>query len=240
MIECSFEHDGAHYRFCEEKESLCETRLFDSDWLSTRGMLQRTLSHGRNAVDILNYRQSTLVCRRYYRGGVMRRISTDRYVRTRLSDSRAWREFDVLLRLQSLDLPSPKPYACRVVPSSLYYRASLITHYLASTQTLAETLSRHELSDQQWLDIGGCVKKFHDVGLDHSDLNANNILLDDRGRVFLIDFDKARFRHGAGDNWKRGNLKRLQRSIIKCGRNTEVFYFSPASWDLFRDGYGAT
>ena len=35
-------------------------------------------------------------------------------------------------------------------------------------------------------------------GLIHADLNARNILVDAEGSIFLIDFDRARIRRGAG------------------------------------------
>lgn len=241
MSDCQFERDRIHYRFCEPTSSSCEIRLFDDDWVTQQGRIVRTINHGRNRVQIFNHMQSTLVCRHYNRGGIIRHLSTDRYLWAGLQATRAWREFDVLLRLQSFDLPAPEPYASRVVPMLPGYQASLITRYLAATKTLAETLHKCEISDQQWFDVGCCVRRFHDVGLDHSDLNANNILLDEQGRIFLIDFDKARFRTGtrtsAGRLWKKRNLKRLQRSIIKGCRKATVFHYKPTNWDYFRDGY---
>ena len=239
MGDCQFERNGMNYRFCEDSPSQCDVRLFDSDWLSAQGLIQKTISHGRNRVDIFSHRQSTLVCRHYYRGGAMRRILMDQYLWTGLKHTRAWKEFDVLLRLQSLNLPAPEPYACRIIRNSFSYRACLITRYIPSTETLAETLRRREVSNQQWFDIGRCVRKFHDVGLHHSDLNANNILLDDQNQVYLIDFDKASFLPVQSKKWKQRNLERLQRSIVKCQTRSETFYYDPTSWGQLRDGYSS-
>jgi 3-deoxy-D-manno-octulosonic acid kinase len=48
----------------------------------------------------------------------------------------------------------------------------------------------------------------------HADLNARNILIREDGAVFLIDFDRARFREGAEQAFS-ANLKRLKRSLHK-------------------------
>jgi 3-deoxy-D-manno-octulosonic acid kinase len=69
-----------------------------------------------------------------------------------------------------------------------------------------------------WPMVGACIRKFHDAGVVHADLNARNILLSETGaanvKVHLIDFDRARI----GKPSKRvskNNLDRLHRSLVK-------------------------
>ena len=64
-----------------------------------------------------------------------------------------------------------------------------------------------------WAAIGRCIRRFHDYGLCHADLNAHNILLRGDREVFLIDFDRcARRQPGM---WRDANLARLRRSLDK-------------------------
>jgi 3-deoxy-D-manno-octulosonic acid kinase len=53
----------------------------------------------------------------------------------------------------------------------------------------------------------------HDAGVNHTDLNIHNILLDDKGMVWIIDFDKCF--NQSGDGFKQSNLQRLLRSFQK-------------------------
>jgi predicted Ser/Thr protein kinase len=81
------------------------------------------------------------------------------------------------------------------------------------------------------------LRRFHDAGLDHADLNAHNILLDSRGDFWLIDFDKARLRAAGG--WREGNLQRLERSLRKLQGLSPRFCWTQADWAELRAGYGS-
>src|SRR5690606_39607229 len=58
------------------------------------------------------------------------------------------------------------------------------------------------------------VARFHREGLDHVDLNAHNILFDEAGKGWMIDFDRCRM-HIPATAWRERNLARLQRSLRK-------------------------
>ena len=50
-------------------------------------------------------------------------------------------------------------------------------------------------------------------GVNHTDLNIHNILIDDKDKVWIIDFDKC---HQASEGrWRELNLERLKRSFLK-------------------------
>lgn len=53
----------------------------------------------------------------------------------------------------------------------------------------------------------------HDLGINHTDLNIHNILMDEQEKFWIIDFDKC-FQQ-SGESWKQGNLERLKRSFEK-------------------------
>lgn len=65
------------------------------------------------------------------------------------------------------------------------------------------------------------IRRFHDHGLDHVDLNARNLLVDDSDRVWLIDLDRCRLR--VPGKWRESNLARLGRSLARfCGAETSA------------------
>ena len=57
------------------------------------------------------------------------------------------------------------------------------------------------------------VRAMHEHGVDHPDLTAHNILLDARGRLFLVDFDNAHLKPPGP--WRRAGVERLKRSLRK-------------------------
>lgn len=239
MSSVQFDAQGSSFRFSESSIDDCELRLFDTRWLHASGQLISANHLGRGQVDIFGYLEHTLVLRHYHRGGLVRRLSKDQYLWQGLLRSRPWQEFEVLSKLAEIGLPAPIPYACRVSRKGMTYSGSLITHFIPESMTLAEKLCVEEVPDTQWHALGVCIKEFHDAGLSHSDLNANNVLLTTDGKIHMIDFDKACFKSGHGRTWKVASLKRLRRSIMKCGIGTDTFFFSPASWECLKAGYCA-
>lgn len=83
-----------------------------------------------------------------------------------------------------------------------------------------------------WFTTGACLRRFHDQGVVHADLNARNILISGDNRVYLIDFDRARIRAGARSLFQ-ANLKRLQRSLQKF-LSCEAM---EQSWQYLQRGY---
>lgn len=75
-------------------------------------------------------------------------------------------------------------------------------------------LAANEGGDAPWEQTGRLIAKFHREGLDHADLNATNILFDEGGKGWLIDFDRGRM-HIPETAWRTRNLARLQRSLHK-------------------------
>ena len=84
---------------------------------------------------------------------------------------------------------------------------------LEGVHTLAER-SQGAAQDAPWEETGRLIARFHRAGLDHADLNANNILFDVAGQGWLIDFDRGRLRIPETP-WRERNLERLKRSQTK-------------------------
>jgi tRNA A-37 threonylcarbamoyl transferase component Bud32 len=75
----------------------------------------------------------------------------------------------------------------------------------------------------------------HNAGVDHSDLNCRNILIDAQDKVWLIDFDKCQ-RRGAG-HWRAKNLERLKRSLRKEQAKGAGLHWSQGDWEELLAGY---
>ncbi|MCA1774029.1 MAG: 3-deoxy-D-manno-octulosonic acid kinase, partial [Halomonas sp.] len=117
-------------------------------------------------------------------------------------------------------LPVPRPIATCVVRHGLSYEAALITQRITGAKALAELIVNH-LADEALLQrIGAMIRRFHQAKLDHVDLNARNILVDNSGAPWLIDLDRCRLRQPG--KWQNANLERLERSIHKFDSNLSI------------------
>lgn len=149
------------------------------------------------------------VLRAYRRGGFAARISETHYLWTGLEQTRPFREFRLTAALYERGLPVPAPVAGWAGKHGLTYEAGLLTVRLAGAKALADLLS--EVDDGLLERVGYTVRRFHEAGLDHVDLNARNLLITPDERVWLIDLDRCRLRRPGA--WQERNLRRLQRSF---------------------------
>lgn len=221
VTQGSTEQTGTTWRYCQDPLLPFDPLLFDEEQLERQQLITGCAGAGRGNTCFFNYGGHPLVLRHYRRGGLVQRLSRQHYVYTGLEQTRAMREFAMLIELCRLQLPVSRPYACRVVRRGLLYRASLITHRLAGL-TLVESLdgsSDSTPSMHTWSAVGKVIARLHAAGVFHADLNAHNIMLSEDGRVSLIDFDRAQRRKVPSNNpcsgWCLANIERLLRSLYK-------------------------
>ena len=208
------------------EESPGEQILFDPELLGnpTRELFDpaswgdRATAHteGRGTVWQLESGEGRWILKRYLRGGLVARVVSDYYFFMGYERTRMAREFRLLCSLCELRLPVPRPVAAFIQRSGPALCAgSLITQYLEGTQSLSSLIRSGDLGDALWAAVGSTIRRFHDHGVIHRDLNASNILLSG-GEVHLIDFDKGRFATAStNESWKQTNLRRLYRSLEK-------------------------
>ncbi len=175
------------------------------------------------------------ILRQYMRGGMVTRVSSDRYLWLGRNRTRAWREWAILKLALEAGMPVPTPLGVCVCREGLSYRAAIITAYIKDTETLAERIAHSELGLKSWHRLGLLLQKFQRHRFRHADLNANNLLIDQRDQFYIIDFDKARVMRNL-DNWQWSPLLRLQRSLEKINRRQELHY-RPSDWQALIDGY---
>ena len=209
--------------------------FFDIDhWRGSEDLVRE--AQGRAAACIFRYHEYEFVLRHYRRGGLMAKLSNDRYQWSGLEKTRAWREWHLLAEMFAQGLPVPRPVAARVQRHGLFYSADLVTLCLPDVKPLADVLMQSALEEAQWQLIGRTIKQFHDACVYHADLNARNILLNKEGRVFVIDFDKGE-KQPVDSAWQQANIERLQRSLNKFKTNEAQFYFDEQAWQALLNGY---
>jgi 3-deoxy-D-manno-octulosonic acid kinase len=208
--------------------------LFDQDHWSRRNAITGEAA-GRGSALMLDTPFGPAVLRQYLRGGQAARFSRDRYVFTGFEKSRPVMEFAILEQLFEAGLPVPAPLAAFCDREGALYRGWILMRKIAGATPLAGLLSERDSAPGLWGRVGQCIRRFHDFGLVHADLNARNILVDESGEVFLIDFDRARLRRNDSRAFA-SNLKRLHRSLQKTWPEHEQQAL-PACWQQLREGY---
>lgn len=190
---------------------------------------------GRGTTYFFNYHHHEFVLRHYKRGGLIGKILSDQYWYSGLHKTRAWRELHLLLKLQELSLPAPRPVAAMVERHFGYYTADIITERIPNAEDVHHILIRKKLNTNVWHKIGKTIATFHQHQIYHHDLNIHNIMLDNQYKPWLIDFDKCGVK--AGDDWKQTNISRLKRSLEKEAGMIEDYQFDSSDWTALIDGY---
>ena len=210
------------------------TQLFDAESWEKSGSLVG-LAEGRGSALLLETSFGPAVLRRYLRGGQAARFSRDRYFFTGFERSRPLQEFNVLVTLQSMGLPVPHPLAAQCVRDGLFYTGSLLTRRIPDVVPLADLLGREEAGPELWRATGACIRRFHEQGVVHADLNARNILVRGLETVYLIDFDRASVKKDAHRSFE-ANLRRLRRSLEKLWPGGERQNLEKC-WSTLMQGY---
>ena len=175
------------------------------------------------------------VLRHYRRGGLMARVSDDRFWRQAPHNSRAMREFTLLRLMRSWRLPVPEPVAASHLPRGLFYEADILVGLIPGTSNVVQWLQRRPLTPAEWQALGGAIRRLHDRQVFHADLNAHNLLLDETGQAWVVDFDKCGLR--TDGDWKSRNLDRLLRSLRKEAGRVSPYHWSEADWGPLMAGY---
>lgn len=210
--------------------------IFSLDHWRTRGVLSVAAS-GRGTVFFAHTDLHDWALRHYRRGGVIGRLIHDHFLWQGADRTRSFREWRLLQRLHAAGLPVPRPVAARYRREGPVYSADLITLRIAGAEPLSRRLAQGTAPLDIWARVGACIRRFHDAGVYHADLTAHNLLVDEAGEVFLLDFDRGRLR-GEGGGWRQANLARLDRSLRKIGREDSRIAVTAANRESLRKAYG--
>lgn len=204
-------------------------------WRNVRPVENVLRSGGRGNTLILGDGDREYVLRHFRRGGLVGRLVRDSYLWLGEDRTRSFSEWRVLQKLANAGLPVPRPAVARYCRRGLFYTADIITVRVPDIRSLSARLADAPLPRSTWQAIGAGLARFHDAGVDHADLNAHNVQLDDGGAMWLLDFDKARIQSAGA--WRQRNLERLHRSLRKIrAQDKRVNYAEPA-WEALIAGY---
>jgi 3-deoxy-D-manno-octulosonic acid kinase len=237
MNLCAARVGGSHVLYDRDAVVEPSESLFDPGHWRRQGAVVGQ-GEGRGEAVFIRAGNDTWVLRHYRRGGWAARLFGDRYVNFTFENSRPWRELRLTAELYARGLPVPAPVAARVYGPRPLRRGDLITRLIAETMTLASHLAKQALPPPQWAALGHMLRRFHDAGLLHHDINARNVLIDRAGRFYLIDLDKARL--AAPGAWRERTRLRLLRSLRKFAAREPQFHFADADWQTLTEAYRGT
>jgi 3-deoxy-D-manno-octulosonic acid kinase len=227
--------DGRHIMLAAaERAEAPVAAWFDArEWRRSGAVALET--SGRGEVLIVAHADETWVLRHYRRGGLVARFIDDHYLWLGAERARAFREWRLLRQLRAAGLPVPSPVAAHVYRTGIIYTADIITAYLPNTRKLSWFIAQGRVPPDCWRRIGAMLRSVHDHGVDHPDLTAHNILLDEAGAPFLVDFDNAEQKPPG--EWPRLGLERFNRSLRKVALETGTEFDSTA-WAEVEAAYG--
>ena len=219
----------------EQRFKTAGGQLFDPAWWQQHGTC-RSHSGGRGQVHFVANTQGRFVLRHYHRGGLVARLNSDLFLAQPLPQTRAMAEFALLNQLRAQGLPVPNACAARHTRVGIWYRADILVEQIPDATDVAALLHQQRaLATDEWHALGRAVRQLHEAQVCHADLNCHNLMLDTRGKAWIVDFDKCAFR--AGEHWKYANLNRLLRSLRKELRLDAGFGWSEGDWAHFMSGY---
>ena len=208
---------------------------FDANyWYSNNAIIAE--KKGRSTTWFFKHSQGTGVLRHYWRGGLVGRLLSDQYLYRGLKNTRAYQEFILLAKLEKKALNIPVPIAAKITTNGFIYRGDLITQAIPKACSLLDILKGRPLQDNELARVGQTIATFHQQGVYHADLNINNILFDDKDKVFLIDFDRGRLLEPCHPRLN-SNIARLHRSFEKETNRNPKFYWQASHWKTLIDAY---
>ena len=182
----------------------------------------------------MDYGEQAWLIKPYLRGGFVRHFIARSYLFLGYGRTRMFREFRLLHYLIARGVPVPRPIA----PGSSARDWAMGARSSSNgwrVQPLSELIRDGRLPAAQWRAVGRCVARLHGERVNHKDLNASNLLLDD-SRVFIIDFDRCARQLWGSALYRRANLRRLHRSLSRLAASGA--HFGEDDWRQFLSGYG--
>ncbi|MEZ8557588.1 3-deoxy-D-manno-octulosonic acid kinase [Vibrio cyclitrophicus] len=208
-------------------------QIFEAEYWQQQDAISGS-AQGRGTTWFIRLDGIQAALRHYRRGGLFGKLVEDQYRFSDWESTRCAMELNVLKALANAGVNVPKPIAARAIKSGLLYRADLMSERIPNAKDLVDVLVNGPIDADVYRRIGQEVRKMHDAGVNHTDLNIHNILLDTSQNVWIIDFDKCG--HQAGDDWKEDNLNRLKRSFLKEVNKRQIQWQEP-DWELLLQGY---
>jgi 3-deoxy-D-manno-octulosonic acid kinase len=219
----------------EHTNTVFPSEYFDPHFWQQQNAILDT-KEGRATAWFFRHDDRVNVLKHYWRGGMIGKFLSDQYLYQGLKKTRIYKEFLLLCELEKKGLPVPSPIAAKISKSGLIYRGDLITAAITGAKSLCEVLKEQKMSTAQLDTVAQTIARFHCSGVYHADLNINNILFNEVGDVYLIDFDRGEFR-APSSHWQTSNMDRLKRSFYKEAGKWPTFHFTERDWKQLHQAY---
>ena len=169
---------------------------------------------GRGLVSRVQLGPFTALVRTYRRGGLFGSVLPDVFTRA----DRALAEVEALERLAALGL-SPRPLMLEI-HGGMFVRLRIAVEEVEGAANLLEAARAGASIDAGLARrIGNVVRRMHEAGVSHRDLNVGNILVRGVGaaaQIFVVDLDGARlFDDPVPPSRRSAEILRLCRSLDK-------------------------
>ncbi len=175
------------------------------------------------------------VLRHYRRGGLLGKLVRDTYIFSGEDLTRSFMEWRLLDKLAANNMNVPRPAAARFIRRGTFYTADLITVRIPDVVSLSQYIAVADRGEGFWQSVGAAIRKFHEAGVYHSDMNAYNVQIDKDGDVWMLDFDKGALK--SPGPWQQETLSRLHRSLKKILDLDPRLHFRAANWEQLLQGY---
>ena len=214
---------------------ISDAAFIPASWSRATPVTGALRSAGRGNTMVVGHEDQEFVLRHYVRGGLPGRIVRDSYLWLGERQTRAFAEWYLLAKLVRMGLPVPRPAAARYTRAGFIYRADLLTVCIPGIRSLADRISAAPGDPVFWASLGRGIRKFHDRGVFHADLNAYNVQVDREDRIYLLDFDRGKILQAGV--WQQKTLARLHRSLKKIKGLDNRLHFRPQNWNELLEGY---
>ncbi len=163
---------------------------------------------------------SSLLVRRSSHGGLLRFATGERY----LDPSRPFVEAALAERLAHAGVPTAPVVAARAQRlDPCGWRLELVVRRIADARDLGSIMesaraTRRRLPPVLLRATGALVRRLHDLGFEHADLQPNNLLVQgapERASLFVLDLDGSRFHESMEEGLRARNLARLARFVAR-------------------------
>jgi 3-deoxy-D-manno-octulosonic acid kinase len=191
-------------------EPLVRAGVLDPESLAARAP---AVHRGRGALGIVELERGRAVVRPYRRGGLIGKLVGSTF----LDAGRSRAELVLHAEAAARGAPVLEVLAAVTRRNGIGWRHGLVTREVTGARDLATILldARGRERRAAIAAAGHAVRKLHDAGLDHADLNVKNVLFAGQDAL-VIDLDKGTLGPGPlADTARRRNLVRLLRSFVK-------------------------
>jgi tRNA A-37 threonylcarbamoyl transferase component Bud32 len=158
--------------------------------------------------------------RRFRHGGLLRRVRGERY----FDPERPFREAALAEQLQRLGVPTAPVLAARAQALRLGgWRLELVVRRIPEARDLGALMAAARLRGERLPSsllraVGSMVRRMHDLGFLHADLQPNNLLVvgePSAAQLVVLDLDGSAFYSALNVEQRAANVARFTRFILR-------------------------